>query len=204
MRNEGTNMVRINCGCGSNIRLALTSAVLLALSVTWGSVATRGADEPADSGGAKPADSSATKPGDKPYGKSPSQAGSKTPAKPDPFALPKSKADLFPLVARMKKVQPPRNLSEDDKKAFLAKAHWAIVAAVDKILVGQPTPKQRYLAIQSKLEALNYLDTVAYDNQAGQELHDYVDSIKQDKQPDIARLAEQYASAGHVAATGPG
>ena len=168
---------------------------LVALGIACSSIATQGADNPQSSGAAKPTDPTPGK----------TAPVTKAPAKPDPFALPKGKAtELFGFIVRMKHYQPPRKLPDDDKKQLLAKANWAIVAAADKILESQPapTPKQRLLAIDDKLESLNYLDTVAFDPKAGTTLHDYVAEIKTDKQPDVARLAQQYATAGHVASAG--
>ena len=201
-------MARTIGRCYSGLGLCAAVFGFIGLIFAWGGVATRGADQPAGSGAVKSADPSPAMPAEKSSGAAAGKTApaSKTPAKPDPFALPKGKTpELFSFIARMKHFQPPRKMSDDDKKDLLAKAQWAIVAAADKILDAQPapTPKQRFLAVQDKLEALNYLDTVAYDPKAGPLLHDYVAEIKKEKQADIARLAEQYASAGHVASAGP-
>src|SRR4051794_37464557 len=76
-------------------------------------------------------------PGEKPAsGKSAAKASPvKAPAAAvDQFAVPEGKPPaLMAFIAKMRRLKPPKNASEDDKRAFFTKSHGAMLEAADKI-----------------------------------------------------------------------
>jgi thiol-disulfide isomerase/thioredoxin len=139
-------------------------------------------------------------PTDKPATKAP--PGKSIAAKSDPFAVPDGKPPvLMSFIARMRKIKPPKNASDEDKTAFLAKAQSAIVEAAGKILDSKPASGLRVAAVKAKIEALLALKELG-DDGANNKLGEMADGLKDDKQAEVARLVKPYVGIAQAEATG--
>ena len=132
---------------------------------------------------------------DKPATKAPATkvpAHKSSAAKSDPLAVPDAKPPaLMSFIARMRKIKPPKNDSDDDKAAFLQKAQSAIVEAADKILDSKPANGIRVAAVKAKIEALLALKEMG-DDSANNKLGEMADGLKDDKQTEVVRLVKPY------------
>src|SRR4051794_13604180 len=109
-----------------NRRWLDVSCLLTVLAVFFGRPLTAADDSPSD----KPA-----------KGKSAAKAvpGNGPASTADQFAVPDGKPPaLMAFIAKMRRLKPPKNASEDDKKAFFTKSHAAMLEAADKILETNP------------------------------------------------------------------
>jgi thiol-disulfide isomerase/thioredoxin len=156
----------------SNRRLICVAILVVSATFTcWQAGASRGAD-----------DAAASK----------SQSAKSPAAAADPFSVPEGKPPaLMAFIAKMRRLKPPKNDSDDEKKAFLIKSHEAMLEAADKILETKPTGAARVAALKAKIEALVALDQQG-DEQAKKKLGDLADELKDDKQLEVARLVKPY------------
>jgi thiol-disulfide isomerase/thioredoxin len=157
----------------SNRALFATALVLATVLATWKESALRAGDESAGSSAA---------------GKS---AKAPTAAK-DLFTVPEGKPPaLLAFIAKIRRIKPPKNASEDEKNQFLINSHKAMLDAANKILDASPTGSQRVAALKAKVEALVALDELG-DDQAKKQLGDLADELKDDKQMEIAKLVKPF------------
>jgi thiol-disulfide isomerase/thioredoxin len=175
--------------CGPLNRGMFVAVILLVAAGVIGlqTRPTRAADDPpAD----KPATTRAT------LGKPPM-------AKSDPFAVPNGKPQaLMSFIAKMRRMKPPKNASEEDKTAFATKSQAAIVEAADKILESKPVGSARVAALKAEIGALLALKELG-DSGANKKLGDLADGLKDDKQIEVARLVKPYVGIAQAdAATG--
>jgi thiol-disulfide isomerase/thioredoxin len=137
---------------------------------------------------------------DKPATKAPAHKSSA--AKSDPLAVPDGKTPaLMSFIARMRKIKPPKNASDDDKAAFLQKAQSAIVEAADKVLDSKPASGIRVAVVKAKIEALLALKEMG-DDSANNKLGAMADGLKDDKQTEVARLVKPYVGIAQTDTTG--
>ncbi len=120
----------------------------------------------------------------------------------DLFVVPEGKPPaLLAFVAKMRRIKPPKNSSEDEKKEFLTKSHKAMLEAATAILDAKPTGSQRVAALKAKIEALFALDELG-DDQARKQLGDLADELKDDKQVEVAKLVKPFVGIAAKAAPG--
>src|SRR5438128_1274262 len=112
--------------CGSLKRGMIGAAILVGVAaglIAWQIRSSRAADDPPTG---KPSAAKATP------GKAPAATS-------DPFAVPDGKPPaLMGFIAKMRRMKPSKNASEEDKKTFLTKSHTAMLEAADKILETKP------------------------------------------------------------------
>jgi thiol-disulfide isomerase/thioredoxin len=110
----------------------------------------------------------------------------------DLFTVPEGKPPaLMAFIAKMRRIKPPKNGSEDEKNQFLVSSHKAMLEAANKILEANPTGSQRVAALKAKIEALVALDELG-DDQAKKQLGDLADELKDDKQVEVAKLVKPF------------
>jgi thiol-disulfide isomerase/thioredoxin len=110
----------------------------------------------------------------------------------DPFAVPEGDAvELLQFMAELQRMR-PQVKSYAEFMEHRKKVAAATIEAVDKILASEPTDEQTVAAVQAKLQMLNML-MGARDTQAGEQLEAFLESLKEDKRPAIARLVRQFA-----------
>src|SRR6267142_4766468 len=184
--------------CGSLKRGMIGAAILIGAAaglIAWQIRSSRAADDPP--AGKSPADKSPAAKATP--GKAPAAAS-------DPFAVPDGKPPaLMGFIAKMRRMKPPKNASEEDKKAFLTNSHSAMLEAADKILETKPVAGPRVAALKAKIEALLALKELG-DDDATKKLSDLADELKDDKQLEVARLVKPYvglAKAEAAAAKNP-
>ncbi len=150
--------------------LAVCGLALLELAAGWGGRSLLAQDK-------KPAD-------DKPP---------ETKSADDSIAVPDGTPDeLLKFIEKTKAAQPTEQpKSADDVRRFITKTRTAIVQAADKILAAKPDPTTRNSALHSKAVALYQLMAFAHEAKATKQLHDFVEEIKTDKDPDVAKLANE-------------
>jgi thiol-disulfide isomerase/thioredoxin len=121
----------------------------------------------------------------------------------DMFNVPEGKPPaLMAFIAKMRRLKPPKNASDDDKQEFLVKSHSAMLEAADKVLDSKPTSALRVAGVKAKVEALLALKELG-DDSATKKLNDLADELKDDKQNEVAKLVRPYvglADAEKVAA----
>jgi thiol-disulfide isomerase/thioredoxin len=170
---------------GSSTHRLIAAAVVVAILFTVSNKGTvRAADDSASNSSA---------------GKAPG----KTPATPkDLFVVPEGKPPaMLAFIAKMRRIKPPKNASDDEKKEFLTKSHKAMLEAATAILETKPTGSQRVAALKAKIEALVALDELG-DDQAGKQLGDLADELKDDKQVEVAKLVKPFVGFAAKAAGG--
>jgi thiol-disulfide isomerase/thioredoxin len=110
-------------------------------------------------------------------------------AEEDPFAVPEGTPDeLLKFIEKTTRAQPTHAKSRDDIVAFVKKSRRAIVAAADKILASGTEGKTRAKAVEAKFEALTLLERFG-DVDAGKQIKEFVEKIKDDKDPEVKPLA---------------
>jgi thiol-disulfide isomerase/thioredoxin len=124
----------------------------------------------------------------------------------DMFNVPEGKPPaLMAFIAKMRRLKPPKNASDDDKKEFLIKSHSAMLEAADKVLDSKPTSALRVAVVKAKIDALLALKELG-DDSATKKLSDLADDLKDDKQNEVAKVVRPYlglADAEKVAAKTP-
>lgn len=123
--------------------------------------------------------------------KDPDAKAEKTPAaEKDPFAVPDGKPDeLLKFIQKIGRAQPTQAKSRDDVIDFVKKSRRAIVDAADKILAADADSKTRAKAVEAKLEALSLLERFG-DADAGKQVKDFLEKLKDDKQPEVKQLVK--------------
>ena len=117
----------------------------------------------------------------------------------DPFVVPEGKPPaLMSFIAKMRRMKPPKNASDEEKKVFWTKSHTAMLEAADKVLETNSLGTLRVAALKAKIEALVVLSEQG-DDEATKKLGDLADELKDDKQTEVARLVKPYV--GIVAAS---
>jgi thiol-disulfide isomerase/thioredoxin len=120
----------------------------------------------------------------------------------DLFSVPEGKPPaLLAFIAKMRRIKPPKNASDDEKKEFLTKSHKAMLEAATAILETKPTGSQRVAALKAKIEALVALDELG-DDQARKQLGDLADELKDDKQVEVAKLVKPFVGFAAKATAG--
>jgi thiol-disulfide isomerase/thioredoxin len=115
-----------------------------------------------------------------------------TTAKANPFAVPDDKPDVvLKFIQTTEKARPTQIKSQEELIKFITDSRKAIVKAVDKILGDKASDKTRLSAIKSKLNALMLLEQVG-DPDAAKQLKDSLGQLKDDKQPEVARLVKGF------------
>jgi hypothetical protein len=85
----------------------------------------------------------------------------------DQFSVPDGKPPaLTTFIAKMRRLMPPKDATEDEKKAFLIKSHTAMLTAVDKIIATNPVGYSRVAALNAKIDALSALKDLGDDGSA--------------------------------------
>ncbi|HKD35733.1 MAG TPA: TlpA disulfide reductase family protein [Pirellulales bacterium] len=119
-------------------------------------------------------------------------AGKASAAASDLFNVPDGKQQAqMAFIAKMRRLKPPKNASDDDKKDFLTKSHSAMLEAADKVLDSKPASALRVAAIKAKIEALLALKDLG-DDSATKKLSDLADELKDDKQNEVVKLVRPY------------
>jgi thiol-disulfide isomerase/thioredoxin len=114
----------------------------------------------------------------------------KAPAEKDPFAVPDgTNEELVKFIEKTAQARPKQVKSQKDFMDFLKKSRHAIAAAADKILAADPDVKTRVKAIEAKFDALGLLEQLG-DADAKDQLKDALESIKNDKQPEVKKLVK--------------
>jgi hypothetical protein len=107
----------------------------------------------------------------------------------DPFAVPDLKPpELLKWIQKGEKYQPQLS-SQEELVDFMKKSRRALVAAADKILEAKTSDSTRLAAIRSKRAALGILDQ-AHDPDAAKMLKEFLDQIKDEKQPEVVRMVK--------------
>jgi thiol-disulfide isomerase/thioredoxin len=107
----------------------------------------------------------------------------------DPFAVPDLKPpELLRWIQKGEKYQPQLS-SQEELVDFMKKSRRALVAAADKILEAKTSDSTRLAAIRSKRAALGILDQ-AHDPDAAKMLKEFLDQIKDEKQPEVVRMVK--------------
>jgi thiol-disulfide isomerase/thioredoxin len=97
--------------------------------------------------------------------------------------------ELLAFITKVRAMKPPEG--QDEIKAFVVRSRGAMLEAANKILADKPEGKTRLTAIHAKIESLATLANLADDAKAEKELREFVDELKKDKQPEIAKLGAQ-------------
>jgi thiol-disulfide isomerase/thioredoxin len=107
----------------------------------------------------------------------------------DPFAVPNLKPpELLKWIQKGEKYQPQVN-SQEELIDFMKKSRHALVEAADKILSTKTSETTRLAAIRSKRTAIGILEQ-AGDPDAAKMLKDFLDQIKDEKQPEVVRMVK--------------
>ena len=73
----------------------------------------------------------------------------------DPFVVPEGKPPaLMSFIAKMRRMKPPKNASDEEKKVFWTKSHTVMLEAADKVLETNPLGTLRVAVLKAKIEAL--------------------------------------------------
>jgi thiol-disulfide isomerase/thioredoxin len=116
--------------------------------------------------------------------KKPAEEGNK-----DPFVVPDgAPKEILRFIRETEKARPGKG---ENVLEFIKTSRKAIVAAADKILATDADGKTQAAAIKSKLGALELLGQVD-DPDAAKQAKDLLDQIKDDKRPEVARLAKVF------------
>jgi len=113
-----------------------------------------------------------------------------TPVEKDPFAVPDGKPDeLLKFIEKTNRAQPKQIKTQSDLIDFIKKSRHAMIEAADRILAADVDGKTRVKAVEAKLQALGLLQDIG-DTDAKTQFKDFLAKIKDDKQPEVKKLAK--------------
>ena len=112
-------------------------------------------------------------------------------AEKDPFAVPEgTPEELLKFIEKTARIQPQAR-SREDLVDFVKKTRHAMIAAADKILAAGADGKTRAKAVETKFDALTLLERYG-DADAGKHVKEFLETIKNDKDPEVKRLARLF------------
>jgi thiol-disulfide isomerase/thioredoxin len=113
-------------------------------------------------------------------------------AKSDPFAVPDgTPEELLKFIEKTARTQPKQVKTMDELVGFIKKSRGAMLTAADKILAAGAEGKTREKAIETKLDALSLLQRYG-DADAGKQVKEFLQTIKDDKDPAVKALAKVF------------